>query len=199
MNRLLDSYERCVDQLETALVAVPASRWEDPTPCAEWSLRDIAGHVIWGQEQLRCWVIGEDYRGLPGGPGTRHPAAIAPGDPLPRWRTARAATDAALRHASLDHTIMLAVLGEVPLAAMVVILTNDSLIHAWDLRQAVGSDTRLPDDLVAASQLWAREHVMRVPGFFGPELRAPAGADEQSRWLAYLGRDCRWPAIHHER
>lgn len=198
MNPLLDSYNRCVDQLESALAAVPAGRWEDPTPCAEWSLRDIAGHVIWGQRQLRCWAIGEDYRGLPGGPGTPHPAAIAPGDPLPRWEAARAATDATLAQASLDQTLSVPGLGEVPLAAMVVILTNDSLIHAWDLRQAVDGDVRLPDDLVAASQVWARENVTRAPGFFGPELRAPAGADEQSRWLAYLGRDRPQPAASHE-
>jgi hypothetical protein len=27
-----------------------------------------------------------------------------------------------------------------------------------------------------------------VPGFFGPELTPPPDADEQTRWLAYLGR-----------
>ena len=30
--------------------------------------------------------------------------------------------------------------------------------------------------------------MMRVPGVFGPKVEAPAGADEQTRMLAFMGR-----------
>ena len=190
----LVSYARCLDELDTALAAVPSDRWEAVSPCERWSVRDIAGHVIWGQEQMRCWVTGDDYRGLPGGPGTPSPAAIAQGDPVSRWRDARAAGDATLRDASLDRTISLLGAGEQPLAVIIAILTNDALIHAWDIRHAVGDAPRMPADLVAASHVWARDNLMRMPGFFGPELTAPASADEQTRWLAFLGRASWRPA-----
>jgi uncharacterized protein (TIGR03086 family) len=184
----LVSYGRCLDELEGALAAVSAGDWDAPSPCDRWSIRDLAGHVIWGQEQLRCWVTGDEYQGLPGGPGTAQPAAIAEGDPVPRWRAARVAGDEVLREAPLDQTITPRRLGEQPLAVIVAILTNDALIHAWDVRHALGDDPRLPADLVASSHLWARDNLVRMPGFFGPELTAPAGAGEQTRWLAYLGR-----------
>ncbi|HEX4214810.1 MAG TPA: TIGR03086 family metal-binding protein [Candidatus Dormibacteraeota bacterium] len=184
----LVSYGRCLDELGKALAAVPSQGWDGPSPCDRWSIRDIAGHVIWGQEQMRCWVTGDEYRGLPGGPGTERPDEIAQGDPVSRWRAVRAAGDEVLHDAPLDRAITLAGVGDRPLAAMITILTNDALIHAWDVRHAVGGDTGLPADLVAASHAWARDNLMRMPGFFGPELTAPEGADEQTRWLAYLGR-----------
>lgn len=187
-------YIRCVDELEGALATVPAGAWDAPTPCVEWSARDIAGHVIWGQWQLSCWAAGQEYRGAPGGPGTRHPGVLAGGDVVTRWRAARAAADAALGEAPLDRTVPSRSIGEQPLAVMIAILANDSLVHAWDLRRATGEDGRLPLDLVAASQSWARDNLVRMPGFFGPELAAPPDADEQTRWLAYLGRESPQPA-----
>lgn len=190
----LASYGRCLDELDRALAAVPAGGWDAQSPCERWSIRDIAGHVIRGQKQMRCWVTGEEYRGLPGGPGTPAPAAIAEGDPLPRWREARAAADTVLKSASLDRMIRAGGVGEHPLAVMVSILTNDSLIHSWDVGHAAGDDPRLPVDLVAASHAWARDNLVRMPGFFGPKLAPPAGADEQTRWLAYLGRASWKPA-----
>ena len=33
-----------------------------------------------------------------------------------------------------------------------------------------------------------RGNILRVPGFFGPELAPPPDIDEQTRWLAFLGR-----------
>jgi hypothetical protein len=42
--------------------------------------------------------------------------------------------------------------------------------------------------LVTTAFDWSQTHVMRRPGFFGPELTPPDGADEQTRMLAFLGR-----------
>jgi len=53
---------------------------------------------------------------------------------------------------------------------------------------------RLDPELVPIAFAWARDNVIRVPGFFGPELAPPPDADEQTRWLAYLGR-CAWQPV----
>jgi uncharacterized protein (TIGR03086 family) len=79
-------------------------------------------------------------------------------------------------------------LGAVPLSAITSLLVTDHIAHAWDIAHAVGLPLRLPADLVAGSLAWARDNVVRAPGLFGPELAAPSDADEQTRWLAYLGR-----------
>jgi uncharacterized protein (TIGR03086 family) len=89
---------------------------------------------------------------------------------------------------TLDRIISLPGLGERPVESIVTIVFNDTLIHSWDIGHATGVDMQLPSDLVAASHAWARDSILRVPGFFGPELAPPPGVDEQTRWLAFLGR-----------
>jgi hypothetical protein len=69
------------------------------------------------------------------------------------------------------------------------------LAHGWDIGHPLGLDLPVEPDLVSGSFAWARDHVIRVPGFFGPELTPPADADEQTRWLAYLGRQA-WAPAH---
>jgi hypothetical protein len=78
--------------------------------------------------------------------------------------------------------------GSARLGAIVTLLVTDLLAHAWDIGHALGLDIRLDADLIPGSFAWARDNILRVPGFFGPELTPPPDADEQTRWLAYLGR-----------
>jgi len=182
------TYRRAQDRFDAVLAAVPPDGWDAPSACARWTVRDVAGHVIWGQEQVRHWATGQPYSRTTGAPGSPHPAEMAGEDPVATWRAARAAAVRALTEDALGRMVSLPGLGDVPVAAVVTLLVTDHLAHAWDIGHALGLDVRLEPDLVAGSFAWARDHVLRVPGFFGPELRPPVDADEQTRWLAYLGR-----------
>jgi uncharacterized protein (TIGR03086 family) len=182
------SYRRAQDGFDTMLASVPADQWEVPSTCADWTVRDVAGHVIWGQDQLWCWATGETYDGPEGGPGSPHPSELARDDPLATWRRARAACAAVLTDETLARIISLAGLGDRTIESMVTIVFNDTLIHTWDIGHASGIDVSPPSDLVAASHAWAHDSVLRLPGFIGPELAPPLAADEQTRWLAFLGR-----------
>lgn len=184
----LETYRRAQNALDTILAAVQPDEWDAPTKCPEWTVRDIAGHVIWAQEQLRHWAINEEYTDGSGAPGAPHPAVLAGGDPLATWRDARARSVAALTDEALARLIMLPGMGEVPLISMVTTFATDQLVHAWDIGHALGRQVKLDDDLVRGSFSWSRRHILRAPGFFGPELTAAEGADEQTRWLAFLGR-----------
>jgi uncharacterized protein (TIGR03086 family) len=190
----MQHYRRAQAEFDAVLAVVPADVWDAPSACSAWTVRDVAGHLIWGQEQLRHWAGGTEYTGAPGGPGTPHPALLTGATPLVTWRAARAATDAVLSDAALRRTVTLPGMGERPLSAIVTLLVTDHLAHAWDIAHAIGLDMRLPRNLIAGSLTWARDNVIRAPGLFGPELAPPADADEQARWLAYLGRAAWQPA-----
>ena len=192
---MLDPYRRAQEGFEAVMHAVPAGGWDAPSECELWTVRDVAGHVIWGQEQLAHWATGREYGRADGAPGAPHPAGMAGSDPLSRWRAARAAADDTLTAEALGRTVTLPGLGETPLSGIVTLLVTDLLAHSWDIGHALGLDVRLEPDLVSGSFAWARDHVIRVPGFFGPELTPPAHADEQTRWLAYLGRAA-WAPVH---
>jgi uncharacterized protein (TIGR03086 family) len=190
----LDDYKRAQDGLETVLSAVPSEKWDAPSMCAEWTLRDVAGHLIWGQRQVRHWALGTEYGNLDGAPGAAHPAVLATSDPLQTYQQARAAADARLTEQALGQRVRLPALGETPLSPLIPLLITDHLAHAWDIGHALGADPCFDEDLISVSCTWARTHILRAPGFFGPELPPPPGADAQTRWLAYLGRAVCQPA-----
>ncbi|MBO0827614.1 MAG: TIGR03086 family protein [Streptosporangiales bacterium] len=186
----LESYRRAQDAFDAVLTKVPADRWDAPSPCTEWTVRDIAGHIVWGQNQMGAWASGTEYAASTGFPGSTDPHLVLAGaDPVASWQAARAASDQALTPEALGRTVKVDGFGEVPLAVMVEIFTNDLLIHGWDLASGAGVHARIDADRVAALSAWAHRGLVRRPGFFGPELRAPDGADEQARLIAFLGRD----------
>jgi len=183
----MELYRRAQDQFDAVLAKVRDDQWDQPSACAEWTVRDVVGHVVWGQEQLRAWATDAAYD-RPGGPGQPHPATMAGTDPLATWRAARAATDPVLTEEALARHTTIAGLGEVPVAAVVALLLTDLVAHTWDIGHALGMDVPHDADLVAAADEWARAHVVRRPGFFGPEVTPPEDSDEQTRMLAFLGR-----------
>lgn len=181
-------YRLAQDGFDEVMAAVGPDRWDAPSACAEWSVRDVAGHVIWGQRQLRAWALGEDYPERAGAPGSPTPRVLAGEDPVATWREARAASVASLTDEALGKMTVIPGIGEVPVAAMVSLMITDQAGHTWDIGHALGHAVRLDPAVVTAAFEWARPNLMRAPGFFGPELTPPAGADEQTRMLAYLGR-----------
>ncbi|WP_280266751.1 TIGR03086 family metal-binding protein [Nocardia wallacei] len=188
MDETLQAYRRAVDELEAVLAKVGAGQWDSPSACAEWTVRDVAGHVTWAQRQMRAWAVEEEFTDRSGAPGSAHPGALAGDDPVQAFRSARAACDAALTAEALARTTQITGLGEIPLSAVLPLLLTDSITHAWDMAHPLGMDIQLPPDLVARASAWAHANVVRAPGFFGPEATPPSGADDQTRLLAYLGR-----------
>lgn len=184
----MQRYRRAQDEFDAVLAAVRPDQWDAPSACPEWTVRDVAGHVIWGQRQMRAWATGEDYTDRSGAPGSPHPAPLTGDDPVATWRAARAESGATLTEETLARPTSIAGIGDVPLAAVVTLLITDHVAHAWDIGHALGMDVRLDPDLVAVAFEWARANVVRRPGFFGPELTPPDDVDEQTRMLAFLGR-----------
>lgn len=184
----MQGYQKAQDDFDAVLAAVGPDRWDAPSECTEWTVRDVAGHVIWGQRQMRAWATGADYADRRGAPGAPHPGELAGSDPVGVWRAARAESVPALTPEALGRTTPITGMGEVPLAAIVTLLITDTVTHTWDIGHALGMDVRLDPALVTVAFDWARSNVVRRPGFFGPELTPPAGSDEQARMLSFLGR-----------
>lgn len=188
MNTTLESYRRAQDCFDQVVAAVPTGQWDAPSVCPQWTVRDVAGHVVWGQEQLRHWATGQDYTVMTGAPGAPNPGEMAGPDPVATWRAARDRSVATLTDDGLGRLISLPGLGQIPVETMVVTFVTDHLAHAWDISHALGLALPLDPELVADSFARMRHRILRAPGFFGPELTPPSDADEQTRWLAFLGR-----------
>ena len=68
----------------------------------------------------------------------------------------------------------------------------DLLVHRWDLARATGltSHEAMPEDQVTSAFDVCRSlgDNLRQPGVCGPEVAVADDADEQTRFLAFLGR-----------
>jgi len=66
----------------------------------------------------------------------------------------------------------------------------DQLVHGWDLAEATGQDSTMPDDLASAAFSMIDGQLTddrRAPAF-RPALQAGADAPAQDKLLAYTGR-----------
>lgn len=182
-------YRQAEELFDEVVAAVRPDRWDAPSACADWTVRDVAGHVTWGRWQMRAWATGEQYDEPAGAPGAPHPGVLAGDDPVTAWRTARDAANPALTPAALARTTTITGMGVVPVTAVVELLAVDTLTHAWDIAHGLGTSLSLPGELVEFASDWAhRTNLTRVPGFFDPELTPPDSTDDQTRLLAFLGR-----------
>ena len=68
--------------------------------------------------------------------------------------------------------------------------TGDVLLHTWDLARATGLDETLDPDEVhrMLTEMEPLDAAMRKSGHFGPRVEVPADADEQTRLIAFTGR-----------
>lgn len=192
---LLTRYRRAQDGFDAIAAKVPADHWDARSACAKWTNRDVMGHVVWGQEFIRHVATGTEYESRTGAPGSLNPGVLVPGDPVAAWRAARASSAPTLTDESLARPMPGKIFAGAPLAAFIRAVITDFLAHTWDIGSAVGLDVTLDESLLPDSWAWARENItFRDPDFIGPERTPPPDADDQTRYLAYLGRASAVPA-----
>jgi uncharacterized protein (TIGR03086 family) len=81
--------------------------------------------------------------------------------------------------------------GSFPLDGLIGFMVAELVPHTWDLARTAKVDDRLDEGLCkVALATWKSlpSEMLRSPDFFGPETKAPKGADAQTRLLLFLGR-----------
>ena len=185
-------YARSVEGWAERVNAVPADRWADPTPCREWTVRDLVNHVCGEDLWTGPLVDGRTIAEV----GDRFDGDMLGRDPIPVALTAATeATRAVARTLPQGGTVHLSY-GDERLEEYVLQLAADHLIHGWDLAVATGGDPRLDPNLVHEVATWfaEREDLSRAAGVVGP--RAASHGDAQGELLAGAGRDPEWGPNH---
>jgi uncharacterized protein (TIGR03086 family) len=181
MSDIADRYDRLADDFAATIDAVPADRWGSPSPCEEWTARDVVAHVVETHEMFEG-MVGRQL-------GDVRPVAD---DPAAAFAAARRVVSGHLRDPdAAGATYESPMLGTTTFAEMIDrFIAGDLVVHRWDLGTAAGLPIAMPADEIARlrANLSGMGDAMRGPGAFGPELEAPEGADEQTRLLAFLGR-----------
>lgn len=184
---LLARHCEALDLFSARVHAVGPDQWDAPTPCAEWSVRDLVNHLT--AEQL--WVPELVTRGAdPEAVGDAYDGDVLGADPVAAWDTAAAgARKAFAAEGATARTVVLSY-GETPAVAYCAQMTADAVVHAWDLSRAIGAPDRLPARLVdfALAEVTPYADDLAGTGLFAPPVEPPPGDSPQSRLLAVLGR-----------
>jgi len=185
-------YHRAVESFADRVNAVKADQWGDPTPCTEWTVRDLANHVTY--ENL--WTVPLMEGGTIEEVGDRFDGDVLGEDPVgSALSAARAAIAAVAASLPQGGTVQLS-FGETPKEEYVRQLAADNLIHGWDLAVATHGDTRMDPNLVHAIAKWfdANEEMYRGGGAIA--ARAALTGDAAHDLLARYGRDASWGPNH---
>jgi uncharacterized protein (TIGR03086 family) len=170
--------------------AVGPTQWDDPTPCTEWSVRDLVNHLtsedLWAVELFDGRTIADV--------GSQFDGDLLGADPVARCDTAiSGAIHAISQPSAMTDTVHLS-FGDLPGSEYTMQLFADHLVHAWDLAMAIGRNPEFDNDLVVACRDWftANEAGYRSAGIIAERPELPEGADDLAQLVVAFGRSPDW-------
>lgn len=175
----LHSAEDTLGVLQRVLHPIAADDMSRQTPCAEFDVSALTGHLLKSIAALGG-MVGAEIPERDAGDSAERQVVVA----------ARPALDAWHRH-GLDGSVPFG-RGEMPAKDACAILSVEFLVHAWDYAVAVGHEINAPEPLseyvLELARRVIRPEVRGGAGFDDPvDVPADAGALEQL--VAFTGRN----------
>ena len=181
MSDIADRYRRVAAQFTQRVDAVPADAWDNPAPVDGWLARDVVGHLV---EWLPAFFFTTWPVELPD-----HPSIAE--DPAGAWAALDATIQAALDDPAVADDVRDTQMGASSFAQTFdMIGTTDVFMHTWDLARAAGLDETLDPVEVHnfVEHMEPMDQMLRESGQYGPRVPVPDDADEQTRLIAFIGR-----------
>jgi uncharacterized protein (TIGR03086 family) len=180
MTEISERYRKRSQEFADTIAAVPEDRWSNPSPCEEWTARDVVRHVV-QTPGMFFGMIGRDYPEPPS----------VDDDPVAAFAAASDAMQRALDDPETATTEFDGFFGRTSFERAVDRFVNfDLVVHRWDLARATGLDETMPPEEIArlSGEAAGFGPEARSPGVFGPEVDVPPDADHQTALLGLLGR-----------
>jgi uncharacterized protein (TIGR03086 family) len=180
-------HNRTVDNFALLVNQVKPHQWTDPTPCTDWTVRDLVNHVVgeerWAVPLMEGKTIAEVGDALDGDLLGDDPIAAA----TAAARAAQAAADQPIEKVHLSY-------GDEDPAEYLRQLAADHLVHGWDLAAAIGADAPLEPDLVDEVATWfaGQAELLRSMGAIAGPIEG--FTDPADQLIGAFGRNPRWSA-----
>jgi uncharacterized protein (TIGR03086 family) len=180
---------RVIAETESVVDSIGDEQWDLPTPCTDWTVRDLVNHLTGGATMFATAVeegsVSDELVGKLMG------SDILGDDPKGAFRAAADRADAAFRGADDLDMIVKLPFGEMPANIALNIAIFDVAVHAVDVAKATGQPDAVDNDVLAAALEVGKLMIgpeMRVPGVFGPEIAVDDHASLEDRLAAFAGR-----------
>ena len=175
-----ERYRRLAHTLTERVAAVPDDAWSRPSPCEDWTARDLVGHLI---------DVHGRFLGLVGRELVDHPSVDD--DPLAAWSAVRDQVQADLDDPARAAEEYDGRFGRSSFAAAVDgFVCFDLVVHGWDLARATGQDDTIGPDEVEriGAMVTAMQPTMLENGVIQQPVDPPQDGSPQDRLLCALGR-----------
>ncbi|MGW7533397.1 TIGR03086 family metal-binding protein [Amycolatopsis sp. NPDC054798] len=162
------------------------SRWDAPTPCPEWTVRELVNHLVLGHRLFTAVLRGE-----PGGALDPHASDVLGDDPVAAYRDAVAGLLAAFRQPGVLERVFEVPAGTVPGIAAAHLRIVEELVHGWDLARATGQEPKFEDAVVEREIAFSAAKLADLPAErspFAPPVPVAEDAPPLDRLVALLGR-----------
>jgi uncharacterized protein (TIGR03086 family) len=179
----LTQFDALVPAFQQLAVGTTPEQLDRQTPCEEWKVRDLFGHLIVGATTFAALVRGDEP---PGDVETGPDAVMAA-----KAQAAVADIDGAFRTPGALDRVVATPFGEMPGDTFARLLAFDLLMHSWDLAMATGRPLAVSEDVVTEIDGFTRAALapeMRGPGTFGPEVEPSNGCSRLEGLVAFSGR-----------
>jgi uncharacterized protein (TIGR03086 family) len=187
---------RAFDQARGAVAAVRPEHLTLPTPCTDFDVRSLLGHIVAVLDRVAAVGRGEDATQLP---------IVVEGIADDGWLAAYDAGVAQVRAAwsddgLLDREVRLP-WATLPGSMVVSIYAQELTVHGWDLAVAIGASVDWAPEVgeamlpLAHTILPAEPRGEAVGNAFAAVVEVPESAGVYTRLAGWLGRDVnRWGA-----
>ncbi|WP_328393228.1 TIGR03086 family metal-binding protein [Nocardia sp. NBC_00416] len=178
----IEDLERASAAVLDLIAAVRPDQWAAPTPCTDWSVRDLVDHLV-GSNLMFLAIFGET-------PMPEHGTDILGADPVAAYAASATALEAAFARPGILDEVYQGPLGDATGADRLQFRLTDLLAHGWDLSRALGIAARLPEDLAETALVFSRRQLPdgSRPGRFAEAQPVPENATAVERLVAFLGR-----------
>lgn len=184
---LLDAHAEALREFDTAVHRISSGQWVAPTPCAEWTVRDLVNHLVYEQLWVPHLLAGQTLEEV----GDRYDGDVLGEGPVGRWEKAAAAARAAwTAPGATDRQVHLSY-GEADAADYGWQMTLDLAVHAWDLATGIGAGQPISDEVADAllTMMGPQVEAWQGIGLFAPPVPVPASAPAPDRLIGLVGRD----------
>lgn len=183
-NSALHLIPDAIDRFGARVHAVDGHRWNDPTPCTEWTVRDLVNHLVGEHLWVPHLLAGASLDQV----GDRYDGDVVGADPVRAWNEAAERSLAAWKSTDLSGTARFS-FGEAPLTVYADQILLDLTVHEWDLARGSGQPESLDPTAVDYSLAYARANAERAAGL---KIIAPpvptTSTDPAVQLLSLLGR-----------
>ncbi|WP_288800221.1 acVLRF1 family peptidyl-tRNA hydrolase [uncultured Arsenicicoccus sp.] len=168
---------------------IPADAWDRQSPCEDWTVRDVLGHLtsehLWAPRLLG----GETVEQV----GDAYDGDLLGDDPAEAWRTAQTRSVLAFGAVEDDDQEVSVSSGSIPVQEYASQMLVDLTVHAWDLARGAGVDVTLVPAAVDECLAYANRTTSGggVEGTFDAPV-STSSRDRTDQLVALLGRDPAW-------